>query len=329
MIKFWKKILDELNNNINIVLLTVVENKGSSPGRQGFKMYVTSKNEFHGSIGGGSTEYQLVNKAKKILANEETKPSLIRQVHNSDEEMHKSGMICSGEHTVAMQPFNFNDIHFVETIIDDIENNKAGIFQLSNNGFEYTTFEKRKEQYYFSKKNESEWSFSEYLGYKNIINIIGGGHVGLSLSVVMKQLGFYVIVYDNRKDLNTFIDNNIADEKHIVDYKDIDKIIPEGKNIYTVIMSFSHINDGFILHKLVNHDIKYLGLMGSAKKVKTIFADLEEKGVSKSNLDKIYAPIGIQIKSETPEEIAISVAAEIIKTKNMGITKLKTEVLRK
>lgn len=310
----WNQILLNLKQNKKVVLLIVVENKGSSPGRQGFKMLVAEDGKRYGSIGGGTTEHKLVNRAEKMLAENILKPELHKQIHRTDEEMHKSGMICSGDNTVILYPLY--DIH-----LDNIQ-------EISGNailGYETTVkicldqFRSKsgatiQGQFEFSGDNV----YKEVVGYKHTVIIFGGGHVGSALSKQLKMLGFYVKVYDNRKELDTMTSNTYADEKHIINYNELEKYIPEKKDVYTIIASFSHNNDKKILGKLLNKGLNYIGLMGSKNKVKEIFERLESEGFKRDDLDKVSAPIGVKIKSETPEEIAVSIAAEIIDIKNSG-----------
>ena len=81
-------------------------------------------------------------------------------------------------------------------------------------------------------------------------------------------------------------------------------------------MTQGHRHDADVLRRLIDHDLKYLGMMGSATKIWSVFAKLESEGVDRCKLDRVHAPIGIAIGSHTPEEIAVSIAAEIIKIRN-------------
>ena len=92
--------------------------------------------------------------------------------------------------------------------------------------------------------------------------------------------------------------------------------MPEGDNVYVVIMTFAHKDDRRVLKRLLNKKIKYLGMMGSEEKVASIFSKLKEKGISQKELDWVDSPIGLPISSQTPDEIAISIAAKIISVKN-------------
>jgi len=92
--------------------------------------------------------------------------------------------------------------------------------------------------------------------------------------------------------------------------------VPEGFNVYVVIVTFAHKSDEQVLEQILGKNIKYLGLMGSAKKIETIFGRLKQKGFTEAQLKKIAAPIGYPINSETPAEIAVSIAAQVVAVKN-------------
>jgi xanthine dehydrogenase accessory factor len=102
----------------------------------------------------------------------------------------------------------------------------------------------------------------------------------------------------------------------IKDYSELNTIIPSGNNNYVVIMTIGYRTDAIAIKALLQNDYKYIGVLGSREKIKTLFAELKIGGIEQAKLDKIHAPIGLAINSQTPEEIAISIAAEIIKVKN-------------
>ncbi len=130
-------------------------------------------------------------------------------------------------------------------------------------------------------------------------------------------MDFYIHSFEDREQLNTFEKNNYAHEKTIVkDYSEISQLIPSGENNYVVVMTFGYRTDDVALRALMNKNFKYLGLLGSKKKSEKMFADYRKEGIDEDVLKKIHSPIGIQIKSQTPEEISVSIAAEIISIKN-------------
>ncbi len=158
--------------------------------------------------------------------------------------------------------------------------------------------------------------YKEYIGLPLISYIAGGGHVGLAVSRVMKTLGFYVVVFDHREDVFTIKQNKFADEIIITKYEDIGNKIIESERSYIIIVTPMHAGDKDTLKSVIHKNVKYIGMMGSKRKIKSIFDALSNDGIDKNFFDKVHTPIGIEIEAETPEEIAISIAAEIIKVKN-------------
>jgi xanthine dehydrogenase accessory factor len=160
------------------------------------------------------------------------------------------------------------------------------------------------------------WTFREEAGQRPVLTIIGGGHVGLALSRVMAGLDFHVRVLDDRAGLATLAANVYAQETHVVSYRGIGRHVEEGERSYAVIMTYGHLADEKVLAQLAVKKLRYLGLLGSPAKNARIFARLRKKGVTAAQLRKVHAPVGLPIHSHTPEEIAISIAAEIISIKN-------------
>ncbi len=314
----WEFIYYQLENKRKVILMIVIESHGSSPGRQGFKMAISENGEMEGSIGGGIMEYQMVELTKKMF--EKPFQSFIkRQNHNKKAEKDQSGMICSGHQVIAFHQLNWDKItkNMIADIVDCLNANcKQTLSVLPDRIF--LSEQNQTTQYKSKIVDENKWEYHEIISYKNEMYIIGGGHVGLALSEIMRFLDFYVHVIDDRKDLNTMKQNRFAHRKHHLSYDKIADFIPEGNNIYVVIMTHKHVSDKEALKNLIQKNIKYLGFMGSKTKVRKIFEQLQNEGFTKKELQKIYSPIGIDIKSETPEEIAVSIAAEIIKLKNKG-----------
>ncbi len=314
----WNFILNHFKESRKVILLIVIENFGSSPGRRGFKMAVADNKEIYGSIGGGIMEYEMVEYAKNLFATDFLNLFIKRQVHNTESEKDQSGMICSGEQTILFYPLEADKANtdLISQLLKCIKENCKSTLSILPQGMKFGVRQKSEQHFDSIIKNENDWEYHEEISFKNELYIIGAGHVGLALSRTMEQLGFYVIVFDNRLSLNTMEQNTFAHKKQVVDYNEIEKYIPEGQNVYVIIMTNQHVSDKDVLSKLIRNDCKYIGLMGSKKKVQKLFSDLRTKGYTESELKKVHSPIGLDIKSETPEEIAVSIAAEIIMVKN-------------
>lgn len=314
-INFWHFILKHLNNSQPVILLCVLDSHGSSPGRQGFKMAVTS-DEIFGSIGGGIMEYKFVEMAREKLLSNSMNPLIRKQIHNKSAKMNQSGMICSGEQTIALFQLSIDHSNPIKKLINCIENNRYGLLKISNKDFSFSENDSESVNY-FQMNSEEDWQYSETIGYKNHLYIIGGGHCALALSKIMSQMDFNIHLYDDRKDLNTFIQNTFVKEKKVIsDYSVLKDLIPSGNNIFVVIMTFGYRTDDIALRSLIDKDFKYLGVLGSQSKMEKLFEEWRKDNLTEEKLNKLFAPIGVPINSQTPEEIAVSIAAEIISVKN-------------
>ncbi|MFW9905289.1 MAG: XdhC family protein [Candidatus Thorarchaeota archaeon] len=165
--------------------------------------------------------------------------------------------------------------------------------------------------------------FYDILGIGTKVYIFGAGHISQRIVPLLTSLGFWTIVIDDRKEYlqESFKNSNVA-ETLVGNFPQIIDTIEFEKDSYIVILTYSHDLDEKILRYFLTtrkeeiKNWKYLGMIGSKRKVKEIFNRLVSQGIDPKQLEKVHAPIGIPIGSQTPEEIAVSIAAEIIKVRN-------------
>lgn len=304
---FWEQILTALEAGEQCILLHVVESEGSSPGRAGFRMAVTSAGKMFGTIGGGSMEHKLVELARSVMHQPARLPFLKRQVHRSDEPRDRSGMICSGEQTVA---FHSIDLRTLSDAMARMASSTHLDVLLTSTGLRFDSGELT------VTDTPESWSYRLPMNAPPRIAIVGGGHVGLALSRTMHQLGFHVQQLDHREDLNTMAANAWAHERQVVDFTRIDEVIPDDPELYIVLVSHGYRTDEVALRRLLRRRWRYLGMLGSKAKVEAMFAGMRADGFTEQDLSRVHAPIGLPINSRTPEEIAVSIAAQIIGVKN-------------
>lgn len=323
---FWKQILQSIHQHKKGVLLYVLQSKGSSPGRQGFRMWISGEGEMNGSVGGGIMEHKLVQLAKTKLQNNDLTIVFKRQIHSKSVAINQSGMICSGEQSIALVPLTQKNIPLINKIIDCLEKGKIGFIQItcekaaqtSYNALEFSNTKPDK-PYIFNYINNQNWQYTEKIGFKKIAYIIGGGHVGCALSKVLVDLEFYCTIIDDRPNLHTLKHNAYTHQKLVTDYAELGKHIPEGDNIYLFIMTFGYRSDLQVLQQLIDKKLAFKGMMGSLKKVDKLMDEMKNLGYGEELLASVYSPIGLSIKSRTPQEIAISIAAQIIQLRNKNL----------
>ncbi|MBK7933722.1 MAG: XdhC family protein [Acidobacteria bacterium] len=320
--EFWQFIASHLKDGERVMLLVVATSSGSSPGRSGYKMAVSADGELCGSIGGGVMEVNLVEQSRGLLsdpggtANGFPAATLVEQVHQKN-STDPSGMICSGKQTVILKRLTSDDAATIDSIAANLLQRNTAAFEISNVKFQIVENETDRSRRRFSRTSESEFVYTETLGTENRLFIIGGGHCALALSELMSKLDFRISIFDDRPDLNTIEKNEFADEITIVDgYENIGNHIPGGDNVYVVVMTLGYRYDEIVIRSLFSHNFKYFGVLGSRAKMNALMTGLEKEGFDTEKLAQIHTPIGLPINSRTPEEIAVSIAAELIKIKN-------------
>ena len=321
-LQLWRFVATKLEQKEVVMLLVVTESDGSSPGRVGYKMSVAADGEILGSIGGGVMEVNLVERCRATLSEPGAiatgfpAATLIDQVHQKN-NANSSGMICSGRQTVILKPITSAEADTVTSIIESLQNKLPTAFEISNLRFQMVEKPTDDSRHNFSKTLETEFVYQEIIGSENQLFIIGGGHCALALSEMISRLDFQIRIFDDRPELNTLDKNEFADEVTIIEsYKKIGDYIETGEHTYVAVMTLGYASDAEVIRQLIDRNFKYFGVLGSKAKMATLMKELRAEGIDEQRLAHIRTPIGLPINSRTPEEIAISIAAEIIEVKN-------------
>lgn len=154
--------------------------------------------------------------------------------------------------------------------------------------------------------------FLEPLGYAQHLHIFGGGHCGLALAQCAAHAGFVIHVYDDRPEIVSSDRFPHAASLQCDEYAKMSAHLRCDENDYIAIMTQGHIADEIVLENVLKSGAKYIGMMASTRKRKEVFSHLSDKGISDDVLKRIHSPIGVDINAETPEEIAVSIVAELI-----------------
>jgi xanthine dehydrogenase accessory factor len=313
----WQLINNSLQQRLPVMLLYVLQSDGSSPGRAGFLMAVNAAAEMDGSIGGGIMEHKFVEMAKEHLQQHTAATTIRKQVHNKNAAKDQSGMICSGEQTILLYPVKEEDATAIQNIISCLQQHQQGVLQLSPVGLHFEKGDVPGQPHHLDVSSPANWIYQGAIGYQRHLHIIGAGHCALALSELMSKLDFYIHVYDDRAGLHTLLQNSFAHEQCTLDdYSELAQRIPSGDRHYIVVMTFGYRTDDLAIRALWNKTFRYFGILGSKSKIAKMFEEYLREGIPLEHLTRIHAPVGMPINSHTPEEIAISIAAEIIEEKN-------------
>jgi xanthine dehydrogenase accessory factor len=157
--------------------------------------------------------------------------------------------------------------------------------------------------------------FVEPLRPEEVVFIFGGGHISTFVAPLAKMVGFRVVVIDDREEFAHRARFPHADRILQLPFAEAWEVLSVSPSSYLVIVTRGHIHDTTVLREAVRRDVAYVGMIGSRRKRNVVYRALGEEGVPKEVLDRVHAPIGLDIDAETPEEIAVSIVAELIQVR--------------
>jgi xanthine dehydrogenase accessory factor len=171
--------------------------------------------------------------------------------------------------------------------------------------------------------------FVEHLGSRPQMVICGAGHVSIPIIRIAKMVGMHVTVLDDREEFADKAEKAGADKVFCGDFSSILSGIPGGRDVYFVDVTRGHRFDEACLRVMLKKPHAYIGMMGSRRRVAMVKEKMIEEGYDADTVNAVYTPIGLDIGSETPEEIAVAVMAEIIQVKNKRSQSLYPEDILK
>ena len=154
-----------------------------------------------------------------------------------------------------------------------------------------------------------------------MVLIFGGGHVSRQLAKITGMLDFKTVIIDDRPEFANRDRFDSADDILVAnDFSDCFSSLQVDRNSFIVIVTRGHVHDETVLKQALRTDACYIGMIGSRSKRDTIYRRLCEQGVNPDEIKRVHSPIGVDIAARTPEEIAVSIAAELIKSRNTGVS---------
>ncbi|MEI7884322.1 MAG: XdhC/CoxI family protein [Clostridia bacterium] len=320
-----QNIIEAFQDEKKIVLATIIKVAGSVPRHEGAQMLIFEDLSVIGTIGGGCGEASVKMEALNVIDTNEAKTH--RVLLNNDIAA-KEGMVCGGMMDVYLEPLK-NIIPY-QKALSLLQNNQSSVMlerigspnlkSIYNSSGELLfglPVQECLKDYINSKKplvlllNNENWLVQPIQPDEKLL-ILGAGHVGKAVADYAYALDFAVSVVDDR---STFANKQRFPLAKNVICADFVSALAESEiddNTYVVIVTRGHSYDEICLKYILTRETKYVGMIGSKRRVELLRKKILAEGIVAINEAKLHAPIGLKIGAETPEEIAISVLAEII-----------------
>jgi xanthine dehydrogenase accessory factor len=145
--------------------------------------------------------------------------------------------------------------------------------------------------------------------------LFGGGHVSLQIAKVAKMVGFKIVVIDDRPAFANMERFPMADETRVEDMYTVFERLKIDDQSYIVAVTRGHQHDEPVIEQAIRTEARYIGMIGSKRKISRMWKKLIERGADQARLAQVQAPIGLEIGADTPEEIAVSIVAQLIQSR--------------
>lgn len=298
-------LLRELRSGRSCELATILSVEGTAPREPGCTMLIgEDRTPLAGTVGGGCIEWQSLKKGAGLLAGKENGEAVFE--HGCRTET--AGASCGAKVTIRFTYCAASDGTLIRALSAAVASG-GGTLQISAG------------ETVFCPDTVPDAVLADgtlflFLPPPDRVLLFGAGHVAQALVPLLGPLGFSVTVYDERRDLADRMHFPAAETVLAGSFSD-DIVLRTGavQSDYIVIMSAGHRSDEEILSHFTDRDYRYIGMLGSRRKAASLREHLKEKGVPEARLNRIRIPIGLPIGARTPEEVALSVAAELVKTR--------------
>lgn len=330
MKELFVKALQSLQAGRAVVLCSVVASSGSTPRGAGAKMLVWADGKSFGTIGGGMVEHVSTELAKEVHASGRSYGKDFRLRPN---EVADLGMVCGGDVTVYFQYIaaDAENIDMLAHIVALLNGDgDAWLITILGGGAMWSmgTYDDVNGLRYLKDvkadaikpllrgtavltKGEPQL-YVEPIARRSTVYVFGGGHVSQELVPVLGHVGFRAVVFEDRADFADMALFPGAKGTVLGDFTNIGEKVHIAPQDYIVIMTRGHQADYEVLEQALRTDATYIGMIGSRTKMAATRKRLLAAGVPEEALKRIHNPIGTPIKAETPAEIAISIAGELI-----------------
>ena len=324
------EIAAALRAHMGAVLASIVQAEGSAPRGPGARMAVLEDGRVLGTIGGGEVEHRCVQLAQGALL---SGTGTMQGFSLLPEETNGIGMVCGGKVEICFEVFLPQDAHALalsEALADAAGSlqNAWRLLQLSPQGVlaqgivveqslslcappSVPLCELCRPKPVRIQRDGQDW-YAEPIATAGAVTIYGGGHVSQALVPLLSQLEFPCIVCEDREALLTRELFPHAQELRKVTFSALGSSGILTQQDAAIIVTRGHLADFEVLEQVLRTPAYYIGMMGSRNKVAAAKKRYLERGGSAEQWARVHAPIGLSIHAQTPQEIAVSIAAELV-----------------
>ncbi|MBP1753068.1 MAG: hypothetical protein H6Q57_1904 [Geobacteraceae bacterium] len=345
MLKQLQAICHILENGEDLVQATIIKHAGSTPRSVGSKMFIRRDGSSIGSIGGGLVEFEMQKLAREIF---ESGKARIEVVDLSGKDAATTDqMICGGrlEFLLEYLPGDPENSREMRRLVASLQGGGKGylIKALDTKGGSVYHMERclvRKDAVVLgefsgpqswlplltgeaAKKKcpaivalEGRRFFVEPTFLPGTVYLFGAGHVSRPVADLASMVDFRTVVLDDREDFANGERFPKADQIIVIpSYEDVFRGLEIGPDSFLVIVTRGHLHDKTVLEQSLRTNAGYVGMIGSRRKQHLVYQELLGKGFTEDDLERVHNPIGLDILAETPEEIAVSIVAELIQVR--------------
>ena len=345
MEQVFRAASDELKNGNEMVVATVVKTSGSTPQKPGAKLLVRADGSGVGTLGGGCVEGDIWFAASQLLKDGGT--AEMRDYELNEDLAAQDGLVCGGTMYFLLDPIREpqSEQDFSEEVIAAYEGGapvavaslmttpegsgltvgskllirengsikgSLGTEKLDSNAVNSArNLMAMGKNDYVVDPSGAEYFVEAYTTPPTLV-LAGGGHVSKAISNIASNLGFRIFVIDDREEFSNKDRFPEAEQTVVADYGSAFEQLPIGTNSFIVIATRGHRYDASATAAAMRTPASYVGLLGSKRKTILIFEELFSEGFTMEEVQSVRSPIGLNISARTPEEIALSIMAEIV-----------------
>jgi len=347
-----QSIVKTLGEGSDAALATVISRAGSAPRGVGAKLLVKPDGAFIGSIGGGSLEAKVLQEGQAVIR---TGQAMILDFELTAEDLAEDGAICGGDVRVFIEPLPADVpdlLNLYRAMVDIRKRGPAALLAtvVSVNGefsrgrtskalidregkpivsllaeqdlidairpeIDRTLREDHSRTSTVHAKGDRFDLLLEPIPSEPTVFVFGCGHISVCLAPLIKTVGFRLVVADDRPDFANRERFPQADDVVVDRFEGLLERLAIAEHDYLVIVTRGHLHDLVVLEQALRKKAAYIGMIGSRRKTRLVYEELVKRGVPRTELDRVHAPIGLEIGAETPEEIAVSILAELIQVR--------------